>query len=164
MKTEQLQIRISPEIKASIRKRARAANMDMSEWVLAALFPPVTHEFQDLCAEIAKQEQSSNRFCAFAALNDFLQHLDSNELARAILDPPEAKLDEFGFNYIAAMVEHACNRKKIKPAVWVHDAEGLSEPYFGSPLLSLRLYLLTHALIPFRKRNIFIDSSIGDRL
>ena len=164
MKTEQLQIRVSSEIKASIRKRALAANMDMSEWVLAALFPPVTREFQDLCAEVAKQGQSSNRFYAFAALSDFLQRLDSDELARAIPDKPEAKLNEFSFNYVAAMVELASHRKKIRPPAWVHDAEGLSEPYFGSPLLSLRLYLLTHALAPFRKRNIFIDSSVGDRL
>ena len=50
MKTEQLQIRVSSELKANIRKRASAANMDMSEWVLAALFPPVAREFQHLCA------------------------------------------------------------------------------------------------------------------
>lgn len=164
MKTEQLQIRVSSEIKANIRKRARAANMDMSEWVLAALFPPVALEFQDLCAEIAKQGQSPNRFCVFAALSDFLQRLDSDELPRAVQDSPEAKLDEFSFNYVAAMVELACHRKKIKPATWLHDAEGLSEPYFGSSLLSLRFYLLAHALVPFKKRNIFIDSSVGDRL
>ena len=164
MKTEQLQIRVSSELKANIRKRASAANMDMSEWVLAALFPPVAREFQHLCAEIVKQGQSSNRFCVFAALSDFLQRLDSDELVRATLDQPDAKLDELSFNYVAAMVELACHRKKIKPAAWLHDAEGLSEPYFGSPLLSLRLYLLAHALVPFKKRNIFIDSSVGDRL
>ena len=164
MKTEQLQIRVSAGIKSQIRKRAQAANMDMSEWVLAALFPPVAREFQDLCAEIAKQGQSSDRFSVFAALSDFLQRLDSDELLRALQHQPDAKLDEFSFNYVAAMVELACHRKKIKPAAWLQDAEGLSEPYFGSPLLSLRLYLLAHALIPFKKRNIFIDSSVGDRL
>lgn len=163
MKTEQLQIRVSAAIKAKIRKRARAANMDMSEWVLAALFPPLAFEFQNLCAEIAKQGQSSDRFCVFAALSDFLQRLDSEELARATIDRPDAKLDEFSFNYVAAMVELACHQKKTKPSAWLLEAVGLKEPYFGSPLLSLRLYLLSHALIPFKKRNIFIDSSIGDR-
>jgi hypothetical protein len=35
---------------------------------------------------------------------------------------------------------------------------------FGSELQSLRLYLLTHSPPPFRARNIFIDSSLGDRI
>jgi hypothetical protein len=32
---------------------------------------------------------------------------------------------------------------------------------FGSTLVSLRLYLLTHSPPPFRRRNIFIDATVG---
>jgi hypothetical protein len=35
---------------------------------------------------------------------------------------------------------------------------------FGSDLQNLRLYLLTHSPPPFRRRNIFIDSTLGDRV
>jgi hypothetical protein len=30
--------------------------------------------------------------------------------------------------------------------------------------MSLRLYLLTHSPAPFRRRNIFIDASVGSRV
>jgi hypothetical protein len=40
----------------------------------------------------------------------------------------------------------------------------LAEPVFGSDLMSLRLYLLTHSPAPFRRRNIFIDASVGFRV
>ena len=163
MKTEQLQIRVSPEVKLAIRKRAQAANMEMSEWILDVLFPKATREFQHLVADVAKQKPPK-RFYAFAALNDFLHGLEPETLAQAIADRIEIKLDAFAFNYIAAMVELACHQKKIPPPVWVEEAEGLSKPYFGSTMLSLRFYLLINAPVPFKKRNIFIDSSIGDRL
>ena len=42
--------------------------------------------------------------------------------------------------------------------------EALSEPEFGSQLQSLRLHLLTHSPPPFRRRNIFIDTSIGGQV
>jgi hypothetical protein len=165
MKTEQLQIRVSPEAKSTIRKRAQAANMDMSEWILSVLFPPAAREFQSLVAEVAKQKQSSNRFYAFAALSDLLHGLEPDTLAQAVADRIEIeRRDEFIFIYIAAMVELACHQKKINPPTWIQEAQGLSQPYFGSSLLSLRLYLMTHSPVPFKKRNIFIDSSVGDRL
>jgi hypothetical protein len=40
----------------------------------------------------------------------------------------------------------------------------LEEPAFGTALQSLRLHLLTHSPPPFRLRNIFIDSSLGQRV
>jgi hypothetical protein len=40
----------------------------------------------------------------------------------------------------------------------------LADPFFGSELRSLRHYLLTHSPAPFRSRNIFIDSTVGDRI
>jgi hypothetical protein len=35
---------------------------------------------------------------------------------------------------------------------------------FCSSLQSLRMHLLTHSPPPFRRRNIFIDSSLGQRV
>jgi hypothetical protein len=43
---------------------------------------------------------------------------------------------------------------------WVRDTPALAEPVFGTSLQSLRLYLLANAPAAFRRRNIFIDSSI----
>jgi len=47
---------------------------------------------------------------------------------------------------------------------WPRATAPLAEPVFGSALMSLRLYLLTHSPAPFRRRNIFIDASVGSRV
>jgi hypothetical protein len=40
----------------------------------------------------------------------------------------------------------------------------LAEPVFASSLQSLRLHLLVLSPAPFRRRNIFIDSTLGARI
>jgi hypothetical protein len=40
----------------------------------------------------------------------------------------------------------------------------LERPWFASSLKSLRLHLLTASPPPFRRRNLFVDSTIGDRV
>ena len=67
-------------------------------------------------------------------------------------------------NYVAAMVETICVRKHIALPEWLQKIEPLDQPVFASDLISLRLYLLTHAPLAFRRRNIFIDATIGDRV
>jgi hypothetical protein len=164
MKTEQLQIRVSAQMKAAIRNGANAAKMDMSEWILTRLFPERANEFQRLVETLA-ESSPNDRFYAFASINEFLSKLNGFELLEAVSKPPsEYVLNDFAFNYLAAMVELACNEKKIHAPKWTNHATGLDSPYFGSQLMSVRLHLLTAAPPPFRKRNIFIDSSIGDRV
>jgi hypothetical protein len=46
----------------------------------------------------------------------------------------------------------------------VRDVVPLTEPYFPTPLKSLREHLLIAAPIPFKRRNIFVDASIGQRV
>jgi hypothetical protein len=62
------------------------------------------------------------------------------------------------------MVEYACARHSVAVPEWTRSILPLAEPVFGSELQSLRLYLLTHSPPPFRARNIFIDSTLGDRV
>jgi hypothetical protein len=59
------------------------------------------------------------------------------------------------------MVEYACARRGVALAEWTKAIAPLTEPVFGSELISLRLHLLTHSPAPFRRRNIFIDASLG---
>ena len=59
------------------------------------------------------------------------------------------------------MIESACEKRGVPVPGWTHAIAPLSEPAFGSTLQSLRLHLLTHSPAPFRRRNIFIDSSLG---
>jgi len=77
---------------------------------------------------------------------------------------PQVELSPFLANYVAAMIEIACERRAIAVPAWTRRIVPLDEPAFGSTLRSLRLHLLTHSPAPFRRRNIFIDASLGDRV
>jgi hypothetical protein len=82
----------------------------------------------------------------------------------AIAVPPSINLTPFLANYVAAMVEYGCARCSVAPPAWTRSVVPLDEPAFGTTLQSLRLHLLTHSPPPFRRRNIFIDSSLGKQI
>ena len=158
-KSAQLQLRVSPSEKAAIRRAARRAGLDMSAYVLARVLPAPERRFQDLAAGCVAPQ--SARF-ALAELNTWLASLVASELLQAVTSPPPALTPYFA-NYVAAMVEQACTKHGVVPPSWTRAIAPLAEPVFGSTLMSLRLYLLTHSPAPFRRRNIFIDSGVGTR-
>jgi len=159
-KSAQLQIRVSPAEKAAIQRAARRAGLDMSTYVLARVLPAPGRRFQDLAKACADPQGA--RF-ALAELSAWLASLGAGELQEAVAAPPSALTPYFS-NYVAAMVEYVCVQHGVAPPVWARAIEPLTEPVFGSALMSLRLYLLTHSPAPFRRRNIFIDSSVGSRV
>jgi len=160
-KHSQLQIRVSDEEKATIRKAADRAGMDMSSYVLSRVLSLPAREFQ--AAIKALQGPAASSF-ALADLNTLLSTLSVPELRAAIADPAEIELPPFLSNYVAAMVEAACEKRGIPVPIWTRRIAPLDEPAFGSTLRSLRLHLLSHSPAPFRRRNIFIDASLGDRV
>lgn len=159
-KSGQIQIRVSPSEKDAIRRAARQAGMDMSAYVLARVLPAPRSRFQELAAACAKSPE--DRF-ALEELNSWLASVGANELREAVSSQPPRMAPRTA-NYVAAMVEYACARSGVAAPGWTRDVEPLVEPMFGSELLSLRLYLLSHSPAPFRRRNIFIDSSVGSRV
>jgi hypothetical protein len=161
-KTTHLQIRVAPAEKAAIQRAARRAGMDMSAWVISRLLPAAGARFAELVAVVAAGE-GGERF-ALAELNTLLTGLGAGELAEATAAPPPAGLPATWANYVAAMVEYACARRSIAPPAWTHAIPPLASPLFGSTLTSLRLYLLTHSPPPFRRRNIFVDATVGGQV
>ena len=101
---------------------------------------------------------------ALAELNDLLSGLSSGELRSAVEHADLIGLTPYLQNYVAAMVELAAHRRDVQPPAWVRDVAPMEEPRFATPLAGLRLHLLRTAPVPFKRRNIFIDSSIGDRV
>lgn len=99
-----------------------------------------------------------------AELNDLLAGLTSGELCGAAEHADLSGLSPYLRNYVAAMVELAAHQRDVPPPAWVRDVEPLETPHFATPLAGLRLHLLRTAPVPFKRRNIFIDSSIGDRV
>ena len=132
----------------------------MSAYVLSRLLPAPARRFQELTGACA--DSGDVRF-ALAELNSWLAGLAAGELREAVASPPP-RLTAYLANYVAAMTEYACANKGIAPPSWTSATAPLAEPVFGSALMSLRLYLLTHSPAPFRRRNIFIDASVGSRV
>lgn len=160
-KTEQLQIRVSPAEKSVIERAARAANMGMSRYVLSRLLPAPEAEFGRLAAAL---ERSTEPRYVLAEIHDFLVGLAPGEFAQATAARPTARLSPYLENYLAAMLETAAARLHVAPPPWVGAVEPLPAPAFGSELIELRLHLLARSPTPFRRRNIFIDSSVGARV
>ena len=162
VKTEQLQIRVSPAEKSLIRTRATQAGMSMSDWVLLQLFPPVEVRFRE-CVE-ALAANPDRRSFTLAALHDLLASLSGRQITHGLRRTPGVRLSPFEANYVAAMIEFAAMTQGVPPPGWTGRVPPLDRPWFGSDLVSLRLYLLTQTPAVFRRRNIFIDTSVGGRV
>ncbi len=160
-RNEQLQIRVSPAEKATIRRAAEHAGLDMSAYVLSRVLPASAMRFQ-ACVEACAGPAPPS--FGLAELNTLLASWTATELQDAIVVPPTAALSPFLSNYIAAMIEQVCERRAVRVPAWVRAIQPLAEPSFGTTLKSLRLHLLIHSPPPFRRRNIFIDSRVGDRV
>ncbi|MEN8184027.1 MAG: hypothetical protein ABFS46_15985 [Myxococcota bacterium] len=135
--------------------------MSMSDWVLSRVLPPVGETFQGLLQALSVAEKPGY---VLAELNELLTRLSASEFKLAVSEPPQVQLDTYWRNYVAATIEQAAASKGTEAPAWTEGVQPLEEPVFGSPLKSLRLHLLTSSPVAFRSRNIFIDSSIGDRV
>lgn len=160
-RTAQLQIRVSAAQKGAIRRAAEQAGLDMSAFVLSRALPTPAIRFHECIEDCAGPAPPA---FGLAELNTLLTDWTAAQLRDAIAVAPTARLTPFLCNYIAAMIEQACERRAVRVPGWVRAIEPLPEPFFGSALKSLRLHLLTHSPPPFRRRNIFIDATVGDRV
>ena len=160
-KTEQLQVRVSPAQKRAIQKQAERARISMSDWILRRLLPSATLIFQDLLVELASADDPSY---VFAELLDFIDSMAAEQFEEVFAEPPSVRLDPYWACYLAATLEHAASLKHAKAPAWTRDVPALGEPVFGSSLESLKLHLLVNSPPAFIGRNIFIDSTVGDRV
>ena len=160
-KTEQLQIRVTPQQKVALRRRARAAGVDVSTYVLSRVLPPAQDRFADILRSF---RAADDRRYTLAALNDFLSALAPIEYAEAVAVAAIGDLSPLLQNYVAALVEQAAAQKNVVPPAWVFDIEPLTDPYFATSLKSVRPYLLQVSPVPFKRRNIFVDAGVGARV
>ena len=162
-KSEQIQIRVSANQKAAIRRLAQGAGQDVSSYVLQRVLPDARLKFDEIIRGLG--EESTSRF-ALAELNDLLTEMPGAQLidVLAVASPELAELPPLLQNYVAAMVEQAAHIRNVAPPAWTEKVAPLDEPYFAGSLRSLRLYLLRAAPVPFKRRNVFVDSGIGARV
>ena len=118
----------------------------------------IAEEFQRLAGQLRHEKPSY----VLAELNDLLANAPGTQIeclsAPSIADPYLA-------NYVAAMVEQAAHLKgSDRPPLWTAEVVPLAQPVFAVPWMALRAHLLLESPVPFRRRNIFIDSTIGHRV
>ncbi|HEY3245862.1 MAG TPA: hypothetical protein VGM03_21180 [Phycisphaerae bacterium] len=160
-KSSYLQIRVTPRQKAALRRLARDARKDVSRFVLDRVLPDTGLRLQSLLDGLAKTSQPQP---VLAELGDVLMELPATEFTAAVRALDVRSLSEFHQALIAAMVEDAAHRKRVAPPVWTSRIGPLPEPYFASELPSVRLHLLSRSPPPYRRRNIFLDASLADRV
>jgi hypothetical protein len=160
-KSQQLQIRVTPLQKARLKRLADRAGFDVSSYVLARALPPEPDRFGEILRSL---EDETNRRFALAALSDFLFQCPPASFSDAVARATLPELSPYLRNYVAAMVEQAAYQKGVARPPWVRDIEPLAEPHFVTSLLSLRPHLLFAAPVPFKRRNIFVDASLGSRV
>lgn len=134
--------------------------MDMSSWILGCVLPPENARFQELARALAEPE---GRGFALAELEDFLRPLRGGAFARATSELPKALVDPVTLNHLAGAIELGAANRGVDPPPWTCRVPIPADPVFGTALDSARLYLLTHAPAAFRRRNVFVDSSIDER-
>lgn len=160
-KTAQLQIRVTPQQKAALKRLARAAGCDVSTYVLSRL--PAAG--RNRVAEILRGVRSEGeRRYALAELHDFLANCPPIEFTEAFEHADVGALSLFLQNYVAAMIEFAAEAKGVTPPAWLREIPPLDAPHFATPLKSLRGHLLRASPVPFKRRNLFVDASVGARV
>jgi len=160
-KTSQLQIRVSLRQKAEIGRRARAARRDVSSYVLGRVLPAAGTRFVEFVRPLSHRPFDS---FLFAELHDLLQSLVAADFEMAVEHSPGVVLDDRAANQLAAMIETRAARLGVRPPDWVNRIRPLRHPWFPTELLSLRVHLLCNAPAAFRRRNLFVDSTLGDRV
>jgi hypothetical protein len=156
-------IRVTPRQKAALRRLAREAGQDLSSYVLARVLPEARLRFGEIVR--ALRDGGDHRY-ALADLNDLLSRSTGAQLMDGVVVAPAEFRDLLPFlqNYVAAMVEQASQQRDVPPPAWSRDVPPLEEPYFATSLRSLRLHLLRQAPVPFKRRNLFVDSAVGARV
>ncbi|MGI9188648.1 MAG: DUF1778 domain-containing protein [Longimicrobiaceae bacterium] len=160
-KSQHLQIRVTPRQKAVLKRRAAAAGQDLSSYVLGRVLPAGEHRFAELLTLL--KDGAEHRY-VLAELNELLAGLAPAELRLTVAQADPSGLSDFLQNYVAAMVEQACHLQRVSFPEWTARVAPLEIPYFAAPLNSLRLHLLRASPVAFKRRNIFVDASIGARV
>ncbi len=160
-KTAQLQIRVTPEQKRTLRRLAAKASVDMSSFILDRVLPKSSERFQALVVALAPR---TLRSLALADLADFLRELPPAEFVRAVAIAPRARLAPEVLNHLAGAIQLAAHRRGVKAPAWTSQVPIPASPMFGSTLGSLRLHLLIQAPVALRRRNLFLDASFDERV
>lgn len=160
-KSTHIQLRVSPKEKQQIAKSAKRSGLSLSAWILNKVLSEKTLDFQVLMRELG---QGTHDRVTLAAFSDFLDELSRADFDMALEQGPQAKLSALHLNTVAAMVEHVAQMSGFAFPQWTKKISPLEKPWFASNLKALRCHLLVSSPAAYKRRNLFVDSTVGDRV
>ena len=161
-KTSQLQIRVSPEEKAAIKRLAAAAGQTVSRYVLARVIPGTQDELGRIVGEL--QSKGGQHRAALADLDRLLDQVPAQDFTLGLSSPDLLELPPTVLNYVAAMVEQAAHQRGLDAPSWVGQVPPLERPHFMWSLQSLRPHQIRVTPLAFKRRNLFLDPAAGPRV
>lgn len=142
---------------------AKTKGKSVSEFVLERIFRGTSslERFSDIVRTLDEAGLERN---SLAELNDLLSTIPVADLKSILEAPRHLGASSLVRAYVASMLEQACELKTARIPPWLFRVPALPSPWFASTLGSLRMHLLLSSPPSFRKRNLFIDSSLGARV
>ncbi|MBN1115197.1 MAG: hypothetical protein JXA66_07645 [Oligoflexia bacterium] len=161
-KSDTIQIRVSANDKKKLKRLADTNRLTISEYIIKmCLLDNTSDTLRQIYSELACAGNDKSYYFAF--LNDYLMKVPVY-LWKSITDYKPDFPEQGDLAYVAALMEQTAHVRNLSTPSWCSDVKALDEPFMASSIKKLRLYLLINSPVPFRKRNIFIDSSAGDRV
>jgi hypothetical protein len=133
----------------------------LSSYVLGKAIPDSGARFRALVRSLSEAPRDP---FILAELADLLSNARAPSFRETVAHLPSEKLDGVSSNLLSAMVETRAAKLGVHPPDWVTEVVPLDVPWFATELSSLRLHLLCHSPPAFRRRNLFVDSTLGDRV
>lgn len=153
-RTCQLQIRLTPDEKAALKRRASAAGMTVSRYVLEHALPKTGREVGRMVADLSASPGAAH---ALRPLADLIEAIPGADFHEALADSALDDLEPVSRNHVAALVEQAAHGKGVDPPEWVDRVTPLDRPHFWWALPSLRPHQVRVTPVPFKRRGIFLD-------
>jgi hypothetical protein len=140
---------------------ADRAGVDVSTYVLSRALPAPGTRVWELIKALGHEEDYK---FALAGLSDALSDLPPATFDDVVRDLDLRPLSAFIQNYVCAMVEQAAHQKGVPPPSWTRDVAPLESPFFAVSFRRLRPHLLRSTPVAFKRRNLFVDAAVGDRV
>lgn len=156
-RTSQLQIRISPEQKATLKRLAARAGLSVSAYVLAQSLPSTSRALEAAIADVRDEKPG-----ALSVLRRQVEALPPDELGERLESVEMSDLTPLAQNQIAALVEEVAQAAGAETPRWTTSIPPLEHPYFRWQLRSLRFYQLRASPVALKRRNVFDPSGAAD--
>jgi uncharacterized protein (DUF1778 family) len=159
-KSSQLQIRVSPDQKAVLKRLAADQGVSVSAYVLSRALP--AHQ-DELDQRVRRLESATHRHNHLSDLILYLSTLPVDDFDRVVAAADFSTLPVLLQNYAAAAVEQEASRRGASAPAWTREIEQPFRPHFAWDLRSLRPHLMRVSPPAFKRRNLFVPSPLDRR-